>query len=605
MNLRVWSGRECFIRRCWFFAIFVLFLIPFFLNKKTFAANSSITVSIDNPTVSLDISPSKTNGSFAKSGNSTVSVSTNNYSGYTLKIESANGSVDLINTSDSTISIDSISSAVSESDFSADTTTAATNYNSKWGYLPSKLNSAANTDFQPSPGFGNNAHILDTTSVANVTANTYTLAIGARVGYDTVPGTYENTFVISAVVNDPQYSITFNPNTNDTVTNMPANIGTSTSTSGVITLPANVPVRTDYTFLGWDEDGTVIANPTYSPGDTITLDSTQSNALTLYAIWKNTYAVTFNLDGGTMSTSEITVTYHQPYGTLPTPTKTHYRFDGWYSDSGRTNLITSSSIVNTANDHVLYAKWTSLLLADYVAVGDYVNYPVNYSNVVIPVYSCSSSTSCTKSSTTYTPKSTYSGWRVLSIEGSGSNKYVRLIPAGIPMTYVLPTRQLNINASTAVTNLTTNFFSTPITSTATPVSNYNRFRECGFKQSNGSAVTTIAQLKTVFSNTYTQIKNGTPVVKSATKADIDDVWGSVTANATSLTSNNLLAIQSTTSGIYAPYYVATANATTYLWNVYTTGAIVYTDKVHGIRPVVSLTSAVETTGQTNNVWQIQ
>ena len=301
----------------------------------------------------------------------------------------------------------------------------------------------------------------------------------------------------------------------------------------------------------------------------------------------------------------MSVTYHQAYGTLPTPVRSHYQFDGWYKESSFTNRVTASTIVNTAGNHTLYAKWTSLLLADYVSVGDKVNYPVNYSNVVLPVYDCTSSTSCTKSSTTYTPKSTYTGWRVLSIEGSGDNKYVRLVSSGIPLSYVLPTKHLSLNASTAVTNLTTSFFSTTITSTATPINNYNRFRECGFKKADGTAVTTKAQLKTLFNNSYTQVVSGTPQVQSMTKADIDAVWGSTTSNATYLTSNDLLVVLSTTSNTYAPYYVATANATSYLWSVYRSGAIIYTDKVQGVRVVVSLTNEVEKTGKTNNVWQIQ
>ena len=47
------------------------------------------------------------------------------------------------------------------------------------------------------------------------------------------------------------------------------------------------------------------------------------------------------------------------YGTLPTPTKTDYVFDGWYDTNASTggNKIESSTIVNLTNDKVLYARW--------------------------------------------------------------------------------------------------------------------------------------------------------------------------------------------------------------------------------------------------------
>ena len=50
------------------------------------------------------------------------------------------------------------------------------------------------------------------------------------------------------------------------------------------------------------------------------------------------------------------VTYNSTYGTLPTPQRIGYIFDGWYKESNLTNLVTSSSTVSN-EDHTLYAKW--------------------------------------------------------------------------------------------------------------------------------------------------------------------------------------------------------------------------------------------------------
>ena len=57
---------------------------------------------------------------------------------------------------------------------------------------------------------------------------------------------------------------------------------------------------------------------------------TQEHNHTLYAVWTpKTYTVTFNANGGNVSTTTKQVTMGQPYGTLPTPTRSGYTFKGW------------------------------------------------------------------------------------------------------------------------------------------------------------------------------------------------------------------------------------------------------------------------------------
>ena len=54
-----------------------------------------------------------------------------------------------------------------------------------------------------------------------------------------------------------------------------------------------------------------------------------------------------------------TVKQSQQYGTLPTPTRSGYTFDGWYTgENGTGTKVTSDTIVTNANNHTLYAKWT-------------------------------------------------------------------------------------------------------------------------------------------------------------------------------------------------------------------------------------------------------
>ena len=72
------------------------------------------------------------------------------------------------------------------------------------------------------------------------------------------------------------------------------------------------------------------------------------------------YDVTFDANGGVCATTTKIVTYNQPYGTLPTPTRentdTHeYKFLGWYNENGE--LVKESTVVGAIGDHTLIAEW--------------------------------------------------------------------------------------------------------------------------------------------------------------------------------------------------------------------------------------------------------
>ena len=192
------------------------------LSHPTYAASrqSTLNLSISTDTLSLDILPTP-DGAFNSSDNATISVKTNNFTGYTLSIL---GDEDGCLVSDEGHSMDSITSAVSETNFR---TSSA--YNNKWGYKPSQYitsNNGVNTtvtntnNYLPSPN-GTTGDIIDITNAANAQNNTYTLAIGARANTELAPGTYENTFTIVAISNAIVYNVYYNANTTDTVNNMP------------------------------------------------------------------------------------------------------------------------------------------------------------------------------------------------------------------------------------------------------------------------------------------------------------------------------------------------------------------------------------------------
>lgn len=112
------------------------------------------------------------------------------------------------------------------------------------------------------------------------------------------------------------------------------------------------PTRKGYTFDGWYTAKT--------GGEKITSASkvTTFGIHTLYAHWTpRQYTVTFDPTGGTVTPQSETVTYDSRYDSLPTPTRTGYNFNGWYTaKTGGTKVTTETKVTATAN-HTLYAHW--------------------------------------------------------------------------------------------------------------------------------------------------------------------------------------------------------------------------------------------------------
>ena len=69
--------------------------------------------------------------------------------------------------------------------------------------------------------------------------------------------------------------------------------------------------------------------------------------------------ISFNANGGSCDTASKTVTYSTAYGTLPTPTRTGYTFDGWYTAASGGTKISSTSILTASSNQTLYAHWTA------------------------------------------------------------------------------------------------------------------------------------------------------------------------------------------------------------------------------------------------------
>ena len=122
-------------------------------------------------------------------------------------------------------------------------------------------------------------------------------------------------------------------------------------TGNALTLPT--PTRDGYWFIGWYDaanGGNKIgdAGAKYNP----------SGEITLYAHWqeKVEYTVTYNANGGTCGTASAT--YQGTVLTLPTPTRTGYTFNGWYTAaSGGTKIGAAGASYTPSANITLYAQW--------------------------------------------------------------------------------------------------------------------------------------------------------------------------------------------------------------------------------------------------------
>ena len=110
------------------------------------------------------------------------------------------------------------------------------------------------------------------------------------------------------------------------------------------------PLREGYTFEGWyDEDGNEVTSETVYQ---------YTEDVTLTARWTaNEYTLTLDAGNGE-DPVELTVVYDAAVGTLPTPEREGYTFEGWYDEDG--NEVTSETVYQYTDDVTLSAKWSAV-----------------------------------------------------------------------------------------------------------------------------------------------------------------------------------------------------------------------------------------------------
>lgn len=117
--------------------------------------------------------------------------------------------------------------------------------------------------------------------------------------------------------------------------------------------PLITPTRVGYTFTGW----------VYGNGNKVTGNSrVQPVSTGIYSTWEVIRLSVFAMldaAGGTSTPAILEVTVGDTYAGLPTPERSNYSFDGWFTAASGGTQVTSATTVTSTVNHILYAHWTA------------------------------------------------------------------------------------------------------------------------------------------------------------------------------------------------------------------------------------------------------
>lgn len=113
------------------------------------------------------------------------------------------------------------------------------------------------------------------------------------------------------------------------------------------------PIRNGYVFEGWYTKA--------EGGSAISASTVVSDYVIFFARWSNndpveiSYTVTFDANGGVVSPLTHSVEHNMAIGNLPTPTRSKYKFLGWYTAPEGGTKVTATTKVT--GDVTYYAQW--------------------------------------------------------------------------------------------------------------------------------------------------------------------------------------------------------------------------------------------------------
>ena len=125
----------------------------------------------------------------------------------------------------------------------------------------------------------------------------------------------------------------------------------------------------------------------------------------------STVKVTFAPNGGTLNAGEESklVQPDSPYGSLPTPTRADYRFDGWFTEKDGGTKVEETTIMSSRASHTLYAHWTPIHVHAYtqqVQKPKALKTPADCTNNAVYYLSCACGEVSTNDADTFTAANT-------------------------------------------------------------------------------------------------------------------------------------------------------------------------------------------------------
>ena len=243
--------------------VLAVFAVVILNSTAVFADDPSIAITA-NSLLEMEVEPY----TFTTAEN-TVQVMTNSPYGYSLMMQTVGDSTDMVNDNDNTLRIPTITGEL-----------LGTQINNGYGY------SLDGVVYRPVPSIGGNgALIFDTNVTTPNIPVTHVVEFGAKINEDVTPGVYENTFMFTAIVNDP---ILCDAETICYVENGVVVGGTlddqSAPSNTSVTLMAPNFYKVGYGFAGWNTsiDGT---GTNYGPNELVPVGDLSISGLILYAKW--------------------------------------------------------------------------------------------------------------------------------------------------------------------------------------------------------------------------------------------------------------------------------------------------------------------------------
>jgi uncharacterized repeat protein (TIGR02543 family) len=187
----------------------------------------------------------------------------------------------------------------------------------------------------------------------NISPADYTIKLTNMVSSDEDAARYptDDQDIKVSVVKQCSISVALNNDTYGSVTITPEN--QTTYTSGTEATVTATPT-TGYEFVNWTsgEEEVSKENPyTFTVTDDVSLTANFQAA---------TYTITYHPgDGATFTTEKNSYTIESEDITLDEPTKTGYKFDGWYDNAEFTGAAVTKIASGQTGDKEFYAKWTA------------------------------------------------------------------------------------------------------------------------------------------------------------------------------------------------------------------------------------------------------